>query len=566
MKNQKLKLLVISAMLIGSPFINAHAATPVDLSKQNPAKLNGLLSASASKNFQYEETRRNLGLKNKLHVRVQQTYSGYPVWGADAVVHMDQGSKFKTASFKNNSLMANASSMNGTMYQGLQQDLAQTPETVFSSAQAQKAIDEAVKQYQEKTQMKTETANPQSKLMVYVDDNNKAHWSFLVSFNAPDVRKNRAPVTATYIMDAESFHVYKYWNDTKTSDAAPSKPLENVTTGGFGGNAKSGQVVYDGLENHLTALSAMRDAQSQTCYLKNAEITVKTCTSFSEYSGCTRSKEFQSTCKRTDIAHNNIYWNGEEDAINGAYSPSNDAMFNANIVKKLYTDWTGQPVLTKKDNSPMELVMIVHLKKLENAYWDGKTMNFGDGDTMFYPLTSLGITAHEISHGFTEQHSNLNYEGQSGGMNEAFSDMAAKAAEYYVYGKDLHWELAPEVFKKEGEALRYMDKPSKDCKEDESYPGDNCSIDTADQYNNRLDVHYSSGVYNRFFYTLSTTQGWDTKKAFLLMVQANANYWTKTTNFTQGACGVLKAADDLGYEKDAIKKAFDVVKVNTSDC
>ncbi len=58
-------------------------------------------------------------------------------------------------------------------------------------------------------------------------------------------------------------------------------------------------------------------------------------------------------------------------------------------------------------------------------------MTFGDGASYFYPLVSLDVSAHEVSHGFIEQNSNLIYSGQSGGINEAFSDMAGEAAEFY---------------------------------------------------------------------------------------------------------------------------------------
>ena len=40
-------------------------------------------------------------------------------------------------------------------------------------------------------------------------------------------------------------------------------------------------------------------------------------------------------------------------------------------------------------------------------------MTFGDGATTFYPLVSLDVAAHEVSHGFTEQNSGLVYSGQS---------------------------------------------------------------------------------------------------------------------------------------------------------
>ena len=114
------------------------------------------------------------------------------------------------------------------------------------------------------------------------------------------------------------------------------------------------------------------------------------------------------------------------DGINGAYSPINDAHFFGGVIDGMYRGWFGVAPLS------FQLVMRVHYgRSYENAFWNGTAMYFGDGASYFYPLVSLDVTSHEISHGFTEQHSSLQYSGQSGGINEAFSDMAGEAAEYY---------------------------------------------------------------------------------------------------------------------------------------
>ncbi|MEZ9417725.1 M4 family metallopeptidase, partial [Vibrio sp. 10N.286.49.E1] len=111
---------------------------------------------------------------------------------------------------------------------------------------------------------------------------------------------------------------------------------------------------------------------------------------------------------------------------NGAFSPLNDAHYFGNIVFDMYKNWFDTAPLSFK------LMMRVHYgNNYENAFWDGKAMTFGDGESFFYPLVSLDVSAHEVSHGFTEQNSGLVYANQSGGMNEAFSDMAGEAAEYY---------------------------------------------------------------------------------------------------------------------------------------
>ena len=108
-------------------------------------------------------------------------------------------------------------------------------------------------------------------------------------------------------------------------------------------------------------------------------------------------------------------------------------------------------------------------------------------------------------------------------------------------------------------------KPSKDC---HGWPvGWLCSIDRADQYGwGLIDVHHSSGVYNHFFYLLGTSNGWDTRKAFDVMVQANSNYWVSTATFETAACGVISATKDLGYDLGAVQAAFKEVAIDTSKC
>lgn len=295
-----------------------------------------------------------------------------------------------------------------------------------------------------------------------------------------------------------------------------------------------------------------RDYFTQNCFLNNDKVTVR------NYN--TR-QLIKFRCKAEDAQHAGLYWDGDKDAVNGGYSPANDALFGGAVITNLYQQWYGIPVLTK-NGKPMMLEMVVH-KREDNASWNGREMTFGDGIRTFYPLTSLGVAAHEISHGFTEQHSGLLYRDQSGGMNEAFSDMAAQAAELFAYGKN-SWQIGPEIFKVGDRALRYMDVPSKDCFG--GTPGKGCSIDKASQYVPGLNVHYSSGVYNRAFYLLAVTDGWGVRKAFDVFATANMHYWTSQATFATGACGAIKAANQLGYDKGAVKAAFTGVGISTEQC
>src|SRR3546814_4203851 len=93
-------------------------------------------------------------------------------------------------------------------------------------------------------------------------------------------------------------------------------------------------------------------------------------------------------------------------------------------------------------------------------------------------------------------------------------------------------------------------------------PQDGESIDSAGDYYNGLNVHYSSGVYNKAFYLLATTSGWDTPKAFKAFARANSVYWSSSSDYNDAACGVEEAASDLGYSVTDVTAAFAAVDVS----
>jgi len=354
------------------------------------------------------------------------------------------------------------------------------------------------------------------------------------------------PKRPSAIVDAKTLKPFVSWNGIKT--------LRHDAKGmGYGGNELVGEFGYG---KTFPLLDISRDDASENCYLENTD--TKVVDMEGGYWSDNNPMEF--ACK-TAVSEN-TYLTGHDadgyDKINGAYSPTNDALYDGYVIKNMYKDWYGVSVLNNSDGSPMQLVMRVHYGSYyENAFWDGSQMTFGDGQSFFYPLVSLGVGAHEISHGFTEQNSGLAYYAQSGGMNESFSDMAAMAAEHYSTG-EATWLIGGDIVKPGSgmEALRYMETPSKD----------GMSIDSADDYYSGLDVHYSSGVYNRLYFLIAHSEGMDARKAFDVMVKANQDYWTPNATFESGACGVISAASDLGYSVDNVKTALNTVGITGEEC
>ncbi|MFE3515586.1 M4 family metallopeptidase [Streptomyces sp. NPDC059166] len=196
-----------------------------------------------------------------------------------------------------------------------------------------------------------------------------------------------------------------------------------------------------------------------------------------------------------------------------------------------------------------------------NAFWSDSCfcMTYGDGSGNAAPLTSLDVAAHEMTHGVTSNTAGLNYSGESGGLNEATSDIFAAGVEFYSNtATDPGDYLVGEKIDINGDGtpLRYMDKPSKDGASKDSWYSGLGSV----------DVHYSSGPANHFFYLLSEGSGAKTvngvsynsptsdglpvtgigrDKALQIWFKALTTKFTSTTNYAAARTGTLAVASEL---------------------
>ncbi|KZN69275.1 M4 family metallopeptidase [Pseudoalteromonas luteoviolacea] len=423
--------------------------------------------------------------------RYQQMYQGLPVIGDTISLTFNEQGSLKHA--------------HGAAVYGIESDIA----SVTPSLKLESAV-KAVQSQLLSTAEHVQKHNEESRLGVWLDESGTARLVYEMTY----VTYGHEPARPYMIVDANSGEVLVNYNNIQHANAT-----------GPGGNEKTGRYDYGTDYGHLDVSQS-----GNTCTMNNAN--VKT---INLNHGSSGSSAHSFTCPENTVK-----------TINGAYSPLNDAHYFGNVVFNMYNDWLGAAPLS------FQLQMRVHYSNnYENAFWDGRSMTFGDGKDRFYPLVSLDVSAHEVSHGFTEQNSGLVYRYKSGGLNEAFSDMAGEAAEFYMKGTN-DWLVGQDIFKGSG-ALRYMNDPTKDGR----------SIDHQSNYTSSMDVHHSSGVFNKAFYNLATTTGWDTKKAFIVMAKANQMYWTASTDWDLAGNGVMDAACDLGYNPDDVKAALALVGVNS---
>jgi zinc metalloprotease ZmpA len=221
----------------------------------------------------------------------------------------------------------------------------------------------------------------------------------------------------------------------------------------------------------------------------------------------------------------------------------------------------------------------------DNAYYSDtcRCMFIGDGNR-FNSLGSIDVIGHEMGHGVTAATSNLTYSGESGGLNESASDINGEVVEAYARaggkgdtipasGND--WVLGAEI-SKTGAPLRWMTKPSKD----------GSSPDAWSTALKRLDVHYSSGPNNRMFYFLAQGSGIDKSgdtyskylvrtpaamtgigmdKAYRIWFKANTTKFTSSTNYADARAKMIESAEELygkgSREAIAVQRAYAAINV-----
>ncbi|OOE33899.1 hemagglutinin [Salinivibrio kushneri] len=477
--------------------IPAQAANVVDASSLDlSAALNDdqprtMVASSPALSFR-EKSRLQVG--NKALVRKQQLHHGVPVYGYSVV--------------ENTAARGFAPSVKGDVVTDIEQDIGGT----LPMINQQQAIAIAQGQTHQGSQH-FHQADANTELLVWLDKQQTARLVYKVDYLASDDGHPSRPIK---IIDAKSGDILDSWEG-----------IAHLEAGGPGGNQKSGRFNF-GPNTQLGSFEVNRYCQMDSPNVVTLNMNNR------EWGG----EVHQFNCPQNTYRQ-----------VNGAYAPMNDAQFFGQKVFDMYQDWLGIRPIRQK------LTMRVHYGQgYGNAFWDGRQMTFGDGNRSMYPLTTWDVIAHEVSHGFTEQNSGLEYRGMSGGMNESFSDVAAAALGQYVFG-EFNWKMGEDVMK-HSEAMRYFINPSQDGR----------SIGHVDRYYSGIDVHFSSGIFNKAFYHLATNDQWNIKKAFKAFATANQLYWRPNSSFQQGANGVCEAAKDLNYPAGAVSQAFAEVGIQTQGC
>ena len=236
-----------------------------------------------------------------------------------------------------------------------------------------------------------------------------------------------------------------------------------------------------------------------------------------EFPGATTMQMKVYDCRQTtDLARATLIWDSN---INQKIN----SLDGRNVIRGGRASWDfywqlfGRNSIDKKG---MTIMQYIHYDKgLDNAYWDGRRMVYGDGDgIVFGSFTSdIDIIGHELTHGVMENEANLEYENQAGALNESFSDIFGIMIKQRYKNQDVKkadWLIGENVMKGINYALRSLKAPGTAYR---NHPelGDDPQPATMENYVEMPNtpagdwggVHINSGIPNFAFYVAAFNMG-----------------------------------------------------------
>ena len=198
-----------------------------------------------------------------------------------------------------------------------------------------------------------------------------------------------------------------------------------------------------------------------------------------------------------------------------------------------------------------------------NAFWNGAAMFYGNGDSNFQPLAKgLDVAGHEMTHGVVQNTANLEYEGESGALNESFADVFGS-----LIDRD-DWLIGEDVVKTNAfpsGALRSLQDPHNGASNGD-FNGGWQPRKFSERYTGTQDnggVHINSGIPNYAYFLFANNASVGKDKAEKVYYKALSSYLTKSSQFVDCRVAVMRAAKELYGDAVAniAASAWDAVEV-----
>ena len=490
------------------------------------------------------------------HVRLQQRYHGLRVWGGQAILHLDANGV--------------ESPMTDALVRGVQVSVVPNldPAEVLAIAHASESPlgtysrppSTELLVYPASELQRTGTARTGGNAMDFVPRITRHHLAYHVHLELDNgARETRHD---DFLVEAHTGAILKRWSSLFTLKRQ-GEPAVTTGRSQYSGEVKLGSlampcgfILSDPTRHNIST----RDLGGRTD--GNGVLYVSPVAQFGDGQNYDPSRGSRSE-------------NGQTAAV--------DAHYGLQTTWDFYRQILGRDGIDGKGTAARNLVHYDH--GYDNAFWsdDCFCMTYGDGST-FKTLTALDVVGHEVSHGLCHSTADLEYLGESGGLNEASSDIFGVMVQLYghkahgtgarVPDQGARWTIGADLSTPAfPQPLRYLNKPSLD-----GFSPDAWSEDL--EY---LDVHFSSGPMNRAFYFLSQgasakakddsfspylpkgMRGVGNDKALRIWWRTLSVYLTPRSRYRDARNGALRAAQDLygkaSPEWRAVSEAFQGINV-----
>ncbi|HOT98535.1 MAG TPA: M4 family metallopeptidase [bacterium] len=454
------------------------------------------------------------------HLRLQQFYRGLPVWANELYVHLDAGDQVYAV----NGRYAPTPAAINPASPGI------SGEQAIASSRAHLAAAGVLREIPAGMTRLLRFSAPTSTRAIWIDKENLPHlvWQVDIYANIRD--------WFTLMVDAASGEVlHKYSNTMSEGEVDASGVDLSGATRTFRAYEQNGTYYMLSDINELAG-GAANLPENPTGGMLVLDLRNTDPSETSQY-------YFVTSSSRTS-------WN-DKSAIS--------AMYNLNTVYAYYKNTFSRRAIDDKASTIITVVNVTEDgRTMDNAYWNGAGIFWGNGAEEFSPLAeALDVAAHELTHGVTEYSANLVYQDQPGALNESFSDVfgAMIDRDDWLMGEDI-------MLPGKGSALRDMANPGNPNVLSQ-LPGN------MDEYVYTSDdnggVHTNSGIPNKAAYLIATSIG--REKTERIYYRALTTYLTRQSQFIDARAGLEQSATDLygsGAELAAVQSAFDAVKITKS--
>ncbi len=482
---------------------------------------------------------------NQTHQKLSQTYKGIPIYGAEIILHSNQEGQINR--------------LNGNYFSSAQ--LAQNQKQNLSKTEAEEIVKSKLKNYKENLakQLKSKSFNLEfdqwdTELVLYpIDEEIKLSYHIEVYANLGDFR--------TFIVDANSGAILNEFSNIcsiHNHNHGPSNHtnhtvIEEIISGPESANASD-------LFNETRAINTY--SAGGTFYLIDISRSMFDGDQSrlpDDANGVIGTLDAQNTAPQNnnfrydDVKSSNNSWSSSPEGVS--------AHFNAGRAYEYFKIVHGRESTNNEGANILSFVNVADEDggSMENAYWNGLAIWYGNGGSMFLPLArALDVAGHEITHGVVQEEANLTYQGESGALNESFADIFGTMIERE------NWAIGEKVVR-DGSALRSMSDPHNGARTGDF--GNGWQPKHYDErYTGREDnggVHLNSGIPNHAYFLFQQALDNDIQRAEKVFYRALTTYLTKSSQFVDARNAVVQSAKDL-YGDDvasAAESAFDQVGI-----